>query len=168
MKYTTIINEVVFEIEVSGDGKLLVNGKEYQVDFLPLANTLYSFIKDNQSHEMAIEVKDGNKYEVLLGGRLYEGQVLDERSMLMVNRRGGIKLDSGEIHAPMPGLIVAVQVAVGDSVEAGDTVVVLESMKMQNELKATKSGVVESVQVGAGQTVDKGNLLINIVDADET
>lgn len=166
MKYTTIINEQMFEVEIGADGRLWVNGEERHVDFLSLGNSLYSFIKEYQSYEVAIEVVD-SKYQILLAGRLYEGQVLDERTMLMLNRKGGLKLDSGEIFAPMPGLIVAVQVAVGDAVAVGDTVIVLESMKMQNELKATRAGIVESVHVGAGQTVEKNTLLMTIASPEQ-
>ena len=98
---------------------------------------------------------------MIIEGRLYETQVLDPRAMMMLNRKGGLKLDSGEVHAPMPGLIVDVLVNVGDEVAEGDTVVVLESMKMQNELKAPRDGKVQTINCEAGQSVEKGNLLIN-------
>ena len=68
---------------------------------------------------------------------------------------------------PMPGLIVEVMVNVGDEVTQGQTVVILESMKMQNELKAPRDGKVQTVSCEAGQTVDKGNLLINIIGEDD-
>jgi len=166
MKYTTIINENIFEIEISGDGKLTINGEERDTDFLSLGGSLYSFISNNQSYEVAVEDESG-KYEVLINGRLYEGQVLDEQALFMLNRKGGLNLDSGEVNSPMPGLIVEVLVAVGDEVEAGDTVVILESMKMQNELKAPRAGKVQSVSIENGQTVDKGEFLVNIEGDDE-
>ncbi len=95
---------------------------------------------------------------------VYEAQVLDERALMMAMRRGGLGGGSGEVPAPMPGLIVTVPVAVGQEVSQGQTVVILESMKMQNELKSPISGVVESVAVEAGQTVDKNQILIVIRD----
>ncbi|HMI42929.1 MAG TPA: biotin/lipoyl-containing protein, partial [Gemmatimonadaceae bacterium] len=64
------------------------------------------------------------------------------------------------ILAPMPGLIVPVNVKVGDTVEAGQGVVVMEAMKMENELRATAAGVVKSVEVAAGTAVEKGALLV--------
>lgn len=163
MKYTTIINGTQYEIEIQKDGSLLVNGKHVSVDFLSLDDRLYSLIKDVKSHELAIDEQDGT-YEILLEGRLYEGQVYDERALLMANRRGGLRLDTGEVHSPMPGLIVEVLVKVGDTVNEGDTVAILESMKMQNELKAPRSGIVQSVNVDDAQTVDKNALLIIIGD----
>lgn len=165
MKYTTIVNNKQFEIEIQGDGSVIVNGKRHEVDWLELTESLYSMITDNKSLELAIGDKEG-KYEVLLEGRLYEVQVLDQRAMLMLSRKGGLKLDTGEVNAPMPGLIVDVLVKVGDAVTEGQTVVVLESMKMQNELKAPRSGTVQTIHCQNGDTVDKGTLLV-IISADE-
>ena len=159
MKYITIINDQQFEIEIGSDGQLTVNGEPREVDFLSLGPSLYSVITDNHSLEVVIDGESG-QYDVLMLGHLYEAQVLDERAMLMAQRRGGLGVSSGEIHSPMPGLIVKVPVAVGQEVAQGETLIILESMKMQNELNSPISGMVESVQVTAGQTVDKGALLV--------
>jgi biotin carboxyl carrier protein len=123
MKYITIINNQQFEVEIQRDGSVILNGKRHEVDWLELPESLYSMIKDNKSIEVAID-DSGGTTNVLLEGRLYETQVLDQRAMMMLNRRGGIKLDSGEVHAPMPGLIVDVLVTVGDTVTEGQTVVI--------------------------------------------
>jgi biotin carboxyl carrier protein len=166
MKYITIINNQQFEVEIQRDGSVILNGKRHEVDWLELPESLYSMIKDNKSIEVAID-DSGGTTNVLLEGRLYETQVLDQRAMMMLNRRGGIKLDSGEVHAPMPGLIVDVLVTVGDTVTEGQTVVILESMKMQNELKAPRSGVVQTVERLKGSTVDKNALLLVISGGEE-
>jgi len=163
MKYTTILNNEMYEVEILKDGAVLVNGERHEVDFLALGETLYSIIQNNRSQDLAIDEHQG-EYQVLVDGRLFEAQVLDQRTMLMMTRKGGLALGSGEVTAPMPGLVVEVPVAVGDTVEAGQTVVILESMKMQNELKAPIAGVVESVQTDAGATVDKNAVLLVIKD----
>jgi len=62
----------------------------------------------------------------------------------------------------MPGLIVSVRVEVGETVKAGQTVVILESMKMQNELKSPRDGVVQKVNVGPGQSVEQNKVLVTI------
>lgn len=166
MKYTTIINNKQFEVEILKDGNVLVNGRPHEVDFLGLEESLYSIIQNTRSYEIAIEEERG-KYELQLGGRLYEATVLDQRAMLMAQRKGGLISGSGEIASPMPGLIVEVLVNIGDEVTQGQTVVILESMKMQNELKAPRDGIVQKISCEAGQTVDKGNLLINIEGDEE-
>jgi len=161
MKYVAIINNEQYEVEIDNDGNILLNGEPRDVDFLPLGASLFSVIADGKSLEVVIDDEQGN-YQVMMGGRLYEGQVLDERALMMAQRRGGLGGGSGEVNSPMPGLIVAVSVEEGQTVAAGETVVILESMKMQNELKSPIDGVVGSVNVEAGQTVDKNALLIEI------
>ncbi|MGJ3237695.1 MAG: acetyl-CoA carboxylase biotin carboxyl carrier protein subunit [Anaerolineae bacterium] len=166
MKYTTIVNNTQFEVEILNDGKILVNGEPHNVDFVSLEESLYSVIQNTKSYEIAIE-EDRGAYEILMAGHLYEATVLDQRALLMAQRKGGLMAGSGEVHSPMPGLIVDVPVKVGDSVTQGDTVVILESMKMQNELKAPRDGKVQTISCEAGQTVDKGSLLVNIIGEDE-
>lgn len=166
MKYTTILNGETYEVDIQTDGTVLLNGQEYDVDFMELEPSLYSLIQNTQSLELAIEETNGI-HQILLEGRLYEAQVLDQRALLMAQRKGGLIMDSGEVHSPMPGLIVDVLVQVGDEVAQGDTVVILESMKMQNELKAPRDGTVQTVNCAQGDTVEKGNLLVNIIEDDE-
>lgn len=161
MKYVTVLNGEQYEIEIESDGTILLNGEPRNVDFLQLGPALYSVITDNKSLQAVIEEEEG-KVAVLLGGRMYETQVLDERALMMAMRKGGLSGAGGDVTSPMPGLIVAVSVAEGDTVAQGQTVVILESMKMQNELKATADGVVTSIKVEAGQTVDKNAVLVEI------
>lgn len=161
MKYVTIINNEQYEIEIDKDGQVLVNGEARDFDFLNLGGSLYSVITQNHSLEAVIDDED-NKIAVMMDGRLYETQVLDERALLMAQRRGGLGGGSGEVHAPMPGLIVKVVVQEGQEVEQGQTVVILESMKMQNELKSPIDGTVDKIHIEASQTVDKNDLLIEI------
>ena len=159
MKYITVIGDKQFEIEIGNEGQVTVNGEPRHVDFLNLGPGLYSMITDNHSFQVVVEGESGH-YDVLMNGHLYETQVLDERALLMAQRRGGLAGGSGEINSPMPGLIVGVLVEAGQSVEAGQTVVILESMKMQNELKTPIAGVVESIVCQVGQTVEKSARLV--------
>ncbi|MEQ8672351.1 MAG: acetyl-CoA carboxylase biotin carboxyl carrier protein subunit [Aggregatilineales bacterium] len=165
MKYMTIINNEQFEIEIDNHGEIKVNGEPREVDFLQLSPSLYSVIMDNNSLQVVIDQEQSN-YSIMISGKLYEGQVLDERALMMAQRKGGLGGTSGEINSPMPGLVVKVVVEVGQRVEAGQTVVILESMKMQNELKSPIAGTVETVKVDAGQSVDK-NALLAIITPDE-
>lgn len=164
MKYVTSINDTKFEIDIQKDGTILVNGERRDVDFMPLGPALYSILAEHLSHELVIEERN-DQIEVLMRGRLYATQVLDERAQLVAARRGGFAADSGEISmaAPMPGLIVAVPVEEGQEITAGQTIVILESMKMQNELKAPRDGVVQRIHVTAGQTVEQKKVLVTIV-----
>jgi biotin carboxyl carrier protein len=164
MKYITIINGKQFEIDIDPDGNVRVNGEPREVNFLPMDESLYSVLMQHTSHEVVIEERNG-EYDVLMRGRLYTGQVLDERAQLLASRRGGLGAETGEISlkAPMPGLIVAVPVEEGQTVTKGQTIVVLESMKMQNELKAPRDGTVQRISVQAGQSVEQNKILMTII-----
>ena len=163
MKYVTIINDTRFEIDIEKDGTLRVNGEPRDVDFLALGPSLYSILMNLRSYEVVIEEREG-AYEVLMQGRLYSGEVMDERAQLLATRRGGLGAESGEISikAPMPGLIAAIPVTEGQAVTKGQTIVILESMKMQNELKAPREGIVQRISVQPGQTVEQNKLLVTL------
>ncbi len=166
MRYKTIIHDQEFDIEIHADGRLTVNGEPHDVDFLEIVNGRYSLIQDYKSSEVVVEERDG-AVQILIDGKLYDGQVLDERALLMANRKGGIKASTSDIISPMPGLIVEVLVSIGDIVSAGQPVIILESMKMQNELKAPRDGRVDVIHAVKGQTVDKGATLVLIGEPKE-
>jgi biotin carboxyl carrier protein len=163
MKYVTTINDKTFEIDIQPDGSLLVNGEKREVDFHALGPSMYSILDEHMSYELTIEERE-DEIEVLMHGRLFGVKVMDERAQLLASRSGGLGTESGEItiKSPMPGLIVAVKVEVGQEVTAGQTLVILESMKMQNELKAPRDGVVQSVNVQPGQSVEQNKPLVKI------
>jgi pyruvate carboxylase subunit B len=163
MKYVTMVNGKQFEIEIERDGSILVNGERRQVDFLAMGPSQYSLLTNMLSHNLVIEEREG-EVQVLVRGRLFTSKVMDERTLLMAQRTGGGIADTGEasIKSPMPGLVVAVSIEVGQEVKAGQTVLILESMKMQNELKAPRDGVVQAVHVAAGQSVEQNKILVTI------
>ena len=164
MKYITTLNGQKYEIEIQRDGKLLVNGSERSVDFRQVGDSsLFSIVTQDRSHEVVIEERD-DEYEVLMEGRLFTANVMDERAQLLASRRVGVTVDSGEISikCPMPGMIVAIIVSEGQEIKAGQTLVILESMKMQNELKAPRDGVVQRIHIEAGNSVEQGKVLVTL------
>ncbi|MFN8373110.1 MAG: biotin/lipoyl-containing protein [Anaerolineae bacterium] len=164
MKYVTTINDKKFEIDINNDGSVLVNGEKRDVDFLALGPSLYSIVMQTRSHEVVVDERNG-EVEVLINGRLFTGKVMDERAQLLSMRRGGQVADSGEISikSPMPGLVVAIPVHEGHVVKAGETLIILESMKMQNELKAPRDGMISRISVQPQQSVEQGKVLVTIV-----
>lgn len=111
------------------------------------------------------EKHDGRgRYSLWVDGHRFETEALDERRRTLRDLTGAAAGPSGPapIIAPMPGLIVRVNVVAGDTVEAGQGVVVMEAMKMENELRATAAGKVRSVDVAPGTAVEKGALLVSL------
>ena len=103
--------------------------------------------------------------EVVVDGWRFELEVEDAaradlRARATRARATGVGSGPFEVHAMIPGRVAAVAVAVGDSVTVGQTLLVVEAMKMQNELRAPRDGVVERVSVGVGETIDLGDLLV--------
>lgn len=165
MKYITTVNDQEFEVEILDEHHVAVNGKVYEVDMAAVSGQpLYSLLADNQSFEGYVYAED-EQWQVLMGGTLYEVLVEDEQLRRLRLAGGGGGKESGPflLKAPMPGLVVAVPVTEGQEVKKGDVLVVLESMKMQNELKAGRDGKVEKVKVKAGQTVDQGEVMVSVV-----
>lgn len=167
-KYSTIVNGKRYEIEIYKDGLLIVNGEERSVDFHNLSPSVYSILTNHKSYLAIFGEESGSHIDIQLNGRLYSTEVYDERSLLMDQRKGGSQTSSGEVRSPMPGLIVNVPVNTDQIVTEGDTLVVLESMKMQNELKSPMKGIVSSIHCRDGDTVEKDALLVVINASAET
>ncbi|PID85057.1 MAG: acetyl-CoA carboxylase biotin carboxyl carrier protein subunit [Chloroflexi bacterium] len=169
MKYYTIVNEQEFVINIGKDNSVLINEQPYDIDFqiLPISG-LASLLINNQSLEAVVE-KGEDYWQVLTKGELYYVNVLDERTYQLAQARGKELGDSGEtaVKAPMPGLIIKVLVEAGEVIAKGQTVVILESMKMENELKAARDGVVTAVKSEAGASVEKDQVLVVIGDPEE-
>jgi biotin carboxyl carrier protein len=106
--------------------------------------------------------REGETLVVDLGGTAYRFRLRDARAPRLARRRHDGDTHRGELHAPMPGLVVDVLVAEGETVEAGRPVVLVEAMKMQNALAAPVSGRVKRVAVAAGAAVESGALLLAI------
>jgi pyruvate carboxylase subunit B len=104
------------------------------------------------------------RYTLWVDGYRFEVEALDERTRAIRDLSAANAAPTGPapIIAPMPGLIVRVNVSVGDRVEAGQGIVVMEAMKMENELRATAPGTVQTIEVAAGTAVEKGALLVSL------
>jgi biotin carboxyl carrier protein len=161
MKYYTRVDNTEYEVEINGES-ILLNGEPVNVDLMRSgAAELYSLLFDGRSYEMLVNA-DRFNYTINVRGVQFQVQVEDERARRMNRARRLPTLPDGElaITAPIPGLVVRVLVAVGDVIEEGQPVVLLEAMKMENELRAMRSGVVKSVIVAGGQRVDQNAPLI--------
>jgi len=165
MKYITTVEDRQFLVEIIDDKHVSVDGKVYEVDFESVSGQpVYSLIVDGRSHESYVAPGD-HDWQVLLRGRLYPVTVEDEREKRLRSAAGGGVAETGEFHlrAPMPGLIVAILVGEGQAIKKGQVLLILESMKMQNELKSPRDGVIGRVRVKAGETVEQKQTLLSVV-----
>ena len=165
MRYITIVEDKQFLVEIIDEKHVSVDDKVYEVDFESVSGQpVYSLIVDGKSHEGYVAQGDDN-WQVLLRGRLYLIIVEDEREQRLRSAVGAGVEETGEFHlrAPMPGLVVAIPVQEGQPIQKGQVLLILESMKMQNELKAPRDGTVGRVRVKPGETVEQKQTLLSVL-----
>lgn len=164
MKYISTVQGKEYLVEVLDDKHVSVNGTIYTIDFESVSGQpVFSMIVDGKSFESYVYPGE-EEWQVLLRGRLYPVKVEDEREKRLRAAAGGGVTEGGEFHlkAPMPGLVVAINVNEGDEVKKGQVLLILESMKMQNELKAPRDGKVNRVRVKSGESVEQKQTLLNL------
>lgn len=165
MKYKATVDGTDFTLDVEGAGEIVVDGERYEVDLRTIDGVhLYSLIIDRRSYELHVDRNEG-LYTVIVDGNRYPVDVGDARLKELIAMSQRISEDSGSatVDAPMPGLVVKVLVAVGDTVEEDQGLVILEAMKMENEIRSPVAGVVRQVGATAGQAVNLGDLLAVVV-----
>jgi biotin carboxyl carrier protein len=164
MKYVTTIDNQQFDIEVVDEHHIRIGGRLLQVDFETVSGQpVFSLILDGKSYE-AYVYQGEEDWDVLLRGRQYQVKVEDEREKRLRAAGGGGVAEGGEFHlkAPMPGLVVTILVEEGQAVKKGQVMLILESMKMQNELKSPRDGVIGRIRVKAGESVEQKQPLLSL------
>lgn len=164
MKYITTIGDEQFTIDINQNGQVTLNSEVINAEMRQMIDTtMYSILIDNQSHDLRMNEGDG-VYLVQLSGEIIEVVVEDERTRRLAGLKSGASAVTGEvvIKAPMPGVVVEVPVKQGQEVKRGDIVLILESMKMQNEFKAPRDGAVHAIRVAPGDKVDQNTILLSI------
>jgi len=164
MKYVVELNGERKKVALGADGAAYdgaepVHGELVEIEGSPVVILTLG----SEVHQVVIQRRGGRgRYTLWIDGHRFDTEALDERTRQIrdVTAASAGPAGPAPIVAPMPGLVVRVSVTVGDRVEAGQGVVVMEAMKMENELRATAAGVVKSVEVAAGTAVEKGTLLV--------
>jgi pyruvate carboxylase subunit B len=163
MRYFVTVGERTFEVELRGQD-VLVDGKLVAAELQAVRGTLLRRLSlDNQSYRVvASPGEERGGWELQLGGERLHVEVVDERTRAIraMTARTSAAHGPRPVRAPMPGMVVRVEVEPGDHVRAGQGVVIIEAMKMENELKADAAGVVSKVLIEPGTAVEKGAMLI--------
>jgi biotin carboxyl carrier protein len=166
VKYQVRIGDRSIEVEIDGS-RVRCGGSEFSAELRAVPGTPLRLLLTGESSRLYAMEFLGDRWQVQERGERHLIEVVDERTAYIRSLVGSGTAGScpGVLRAPMPGLVVRVPVTPGDRVTAGASLVVLEAMKMENELKATAEGVVESVAVAPGQVVEKGQILLSFAPA---
>lgn len=165
MKYMVRVGDTDVEVVLDG-GRVEADGVSTEAQVTELEGTPVRMVRiGNEVHRVvARRGATRGRYTLWLDGFRYEVEALDERARAIRELAGATAGPTGPapLVAPMPGMIVRVAVHVGDMVQAGQGLVVMEAMKMENELRATAAGTVKAVLAQPGTAVEKGALLLEL------
>src|SRR2546423_6389690 len=164
MKLNAEIDGEKFALEVKREGERVVGevgGRRYELEARGVGAGEYLLVHEGGVYECRVGRARGAKtrgaLNVAVGAGAYDVTLTDPKHLRGAEGPGGHDAGRAQITAPMPGKVVRVAVEVGQAVEAGAGLVVVEAMKMQNELKSPKAGTVVEVRVQAGATVNAGD-----------
>lgn len=161
MKYFARIGATEYEVTIDKD-QIFVNGELVVVDLKQSGvPELYSVLFGGRSYDMLVETERSN-YAVTFRSEHFNVQVEDERTRRLNTGRKAPAIPHGElaIKAPIPGLVVKVLVEIGSEITDGQPVVLLEAMKMENEIRAPRSGIIKSIAATAGRRVEQNEVLL--------
>jgi biotin carboxyl carrier protein len=156
VKYDIVIDGKAATLSLAG-GSFVYHGVERDYSSAPAGDGAWSILIDGRSY--AVKVLGGG--EVSVNGRVFRVDVIDPRGP-RGRRTAGERAGPQVVATSMPGRVVRVLVTAGQQVAAGERLIVVEAMKMQNEMKAPRAGRVASVKAEAGATVSAGDILVVI------
>lgn len=164
MKYKAQLANIEYAISLEladGSATAEIAGRRYELELRRLSEGEYLLVNGSEVYKCRVEGKhnSNNSFAVVLGNGNYEITLVDPKRLSSARSSAGHDHGAAEIVSPMPGKIVRVLVEAGAKVEAGAGIIVVEAMKMQNEMKAPKTGLVVSINAQAGATVNAGDVL---------
>lgn len=165
MKLIAEIDEKEVEVEIVRDGEAVVakvDGRVYELEVTRPETSVYLIKNSGSITEAKISSSSKEKIQVDLNGQEHSVKIIDPKKLRVSGDGGDNSSGPAQIKTAMPGKVVKILVELGAEINKGDGVIVVEAMKMQNELKAPRNGTVQSVNVAEGDTVNAGDLLLVI------
>ncbi len=163
-EFVVTINGSKKNIKIIDEVSLMLDENKLSYELHHTGGANYLLKIDNKFYELNAEKLNGDNFAVSLNGSVFETIVrttLQERASKIIEQQQ-ILHHKTELKAPMPGMILKIKKQVGDKVEPGDSIIILEAMKMENDLRATTNGIVKEVYVKEGAAVDKNAKLLLI------
>jgi pyruvate carboxylase subunit B len=167
MKYQVKFKDRVIDLEIRNHQPYFTiehEGKPVDFDFQRVHSNLYSLILDGKQYRVWLEPLENSDYKILINHHSFKAVIEDERQRIRKAFRAvqTDKSDVIQVHAPMPGLVTQVEVRLNQAVNLGDGLVIIEAMKMENELKSPEDGRISKIFVKQGDAIEKGALLVEL------
>ena len=166
MKYIVDLNAERHSVIVEPEGVRFESEEAVRAELAEIEGSPVRMVKlGSHVYRVVVQKRPGKgRYTLWVDGYRFETEALDERTRAIRDISAANAAPSGPapILAPMPGLVIRINVSPGDQIEAGHGVVVMEAMKMENELRATTSGTVKTIKVAPGTAVERGALLVEL------
>jgi biotin carboxyl carrier protein len=162
MQYHVTINGRTLQVDLEGE-RVRVDGVEISsAELAVFPGTAVRHLLTDGRSTTVVAARGDDGWDLVVDGWPVQAQVVDERTRAIqaMTGRGGAPQGPKPVRAPMPGLVVRIEVAAGDVVRQGQGVVIMEAMKMENELRAEAPGRVSRVLVQTGEAVQKGAVLV--------
>jgi biotin carboxyl carrier protein len=162
MIYEVLIDGTSHKVELekgTSVWKCRVDGHDFEVDAALTARDVLSILVGNKHYEAKREYSLTGETHVIIGSERFSAEVRDPRSLRSRKAAAGVGEGPQKVLAPMPGKIVRILVEQGSEVEAGQGIIVVEAMKMQNEIKSPKKGIVQKIAVAEGGSVAAGDTM---------
>lgn len=151
------VGEDVYEVQI--------DGRTFRVDAAKSGRTIYSLLEDGRQWEAMVDEKGAHGFDVMVAGRLFHLEAVDERSQRLAQSAKISAEGPQTVAADMPGKVIKIERAVGDPVSEGQGVVIVEAMKMENEIGSPVEGTVSEISVAEGDTVETGDPLFTVEPA---
>ena len=166
-RYAVALSGKQHEVVIGPGDAVTVDGRRYEASLASAgAAAGHSLLMNGASHDLLARHAGPGAWEIEADGRVFAVEVLDERAAAVRRLSGAAKGPRSvpSLKAPMPGLVVRIAVAPGETVAAGDRVAIIEAMKMENELRAAADACVAKVLVSPGQAVEKDQVLVEFAN----
>ena len=163
--FVVSINTSKWNVKVLSDKELLVDEKKYNYELIPVCNNSYFLKLNNEVFELTSEKLNNEVFKILLNGNDFDVTIrtaLQEKAFRLLENSAVSQQHHLDVKAPMPGMILKIRKKAGEKIEQGESVIILEAMKMENDLKASASGIIENIFVKEGSAVEKGTVLFSI------
>ena len=162
--FVVTLNDKKKTVSISGNSHILIDDQKIEYELILLNSHTYLLKINDQFFEISVDKTGNGKYSLLIDGNQYETIIrsaLQEKVSELLQQKNTIHTKT-EVRAPMPGMILKIKKDINDKIKQGETILILEAMKMENDLRSPRSGILSEIMTKEGSAVEKGTVLFTI------